>query len=518
MTIKSAHAPSIRTRLIWLVIACIVPASLLVVRMIASDYQLARTAFIRSAMTSAHANAMAVDKEFAVIESTLKALSTSPSLLGADLKPFYDQARAICANQNIFNIILEDGGGQQLINTFRPYGTNLPSGGLGPALTYMQNKDATAISEVYIGPISRRYIVSVGIPVMRKPSGFHALSAVVTVERFSNILKQQPYPEHWITTILDNKGTVVARTDDMKRFVGQHAIPEVLEQMQDQPEGAFETKTLDGKPILAVLAKAGLSRWTVAIGIPLDVLNAELRSKLWTLVLVTIALLGSGLLFAWHIGNRISNSIRGLVAPALALGAGGSIEPAAYGLREANEVGQALVKASRMHALAKHQATHDPLTGLANRAMFTEFVGHQLSLCQRNQESMAVLYLDLDNFKFINDTYGHGAGDELLKAAAGRLRSELRKSDMAARLGGDEFAVVLVASGEDDAAGVVDKLNARLAVPYYIEGHDLCAAASIGVAIYPQSACTTEDLIAFADDAMYQCKAGRKKARAELTD
>lgn len=131
---------------------------------------------------------------------------------------------------------------------------------------------------------------------------------------------------------------------------------------------------------------------------------------------------------------------------------------------------------------------------------------------------MAVLYLDLDNFKFINDTYGHGAGDELLKGAAGRLRSELRKSDMAARLGGDEFAVVLVASGEDDAAGVVDKLNARLAMPYYIEGHELCAAASIGVAVYPQSACTTEDLIAFADDAMYQCKAERKKARAELTD
>jgi diguanylate cyclase (GGDEF)-like protein len=515
---SAAHAPSIRARLIWLVIACIVPASLLVVNMIASDYQLARTAFIRSAMTNAHANAMAVDKEFAVIESTLKALATSPGLAGDDLKPFYDQARAICANQSIFNIVLEDGGGQQLINTLRPYGTSFPSAGLGPALTYMQNKDATAISEVYMGPLSRRYMVSVGIPVNRKPAGFHALTAVVTVERFSNILKQQPYPEHWITTILDNKGTVVARTDDMQRFVGQHVIPDALERLQEQPEGAFETKTLDGKPIVAVLAKAGVSRWTVAIGIPLEVLNAELRSKLWTLVLATIALLGSGLLFAWHIGNRISKSIRGLVAPALSLGAGGSIEPAAYGLREANEVGQALVKASRMHALAKHQATHDTLTGLANRAMFTEFVGHQLSMCQRNQETMAVLYLDLDNFKFINDTYGHGAGDELLKGAAGRLRSELRKSDMAARLGGDEFAVVLADSGHDEAAGVVEKLGARLSVPYYIEGHELCAAASIGVAIYPHSAATTEELIAFADDAMYRCKAARKKARAALTD
>jgi diguanylate cyclase (GGDEF)-like protein len=515
---KLAHAPSIRTRLIWLVVACIVPASLMVVKMIASDYELARAAFIRSAMTTAHANAMAVDKEFAVIESTLKALATSPSLIGDDLKQFYGQARAICASQDIFNIVLEDGTGQQLVNTFRPYGSALPSASLDHLLTYMQNNDATAISRVFMGPISKRYIVSVGIPVTRKTSGFHALSAVVTVERFGAILKQQQYPEHWITTILDNKGTVVARTSDMQRYVGQSAIPEVLERLQELPEGVFETRTLDGKPILAVLAKSPNSQWTVAIGIPIEVLNSQLLSKLWTLVLSTIILLGGGLLFAWHIGNRISRSIRDLVAPALALGAGNSIEPATYGLREANEVGQALVKASKMHALAKHQATHDPLTGLANRAMFTEFLAHQLNLSERNQEPMAVLYLDLDNFKFINDTYGHGAGDELLKDAADRLRSELRKSDMAARLGGDEFAVVLVASGEEDAAGVVEKLSHRMAMPYEIGGHELLAAASIGVAVYPQSASTADDLIAFADDAMYKCKAERKRARAVTID
>jgi diguanylate cyclase (GGDEF)-like protein len=512
-----ADAPSIRSRLIWLVMACIVPASLMVVKMISADYELARAAFIRSAMTTAHANAMAVDKEFAVIESTLKALATSPGLAGDDLRPFYEQARAICASQNIFNILLEDGSGQQLINTFRPYGTALPSTGLGPALTYMRNNDATAISQVYMGPISKRYVVSVGIPVTRQPLGFHALSAVVMVERFGAILAQQQYPDNWITSILDNKGTVVARTSDMKRFVGQNSIPEVLERLRELPEGAFETRTPDGKPILAVLAKATNSQWTVAIGIPLEVLNAELFNKLWVLVLATVVLLGGGLLFAWQIGDRISKSIRGLVAPALALGAGDSIEPATYGLREANEVGQALVNASRMHARARHEATHDPLTGLANRAMFTEFLSHQLSLAQRNQESMAVLYLDLDNFKFINDTHGHGAGDELLKAAAGRLRAELRKSDMAARLGGDEFAVVLVSSDEVDAAGVVEKLGECLAQPYLIGGQALLAEASIGVAVYPQSGASTDQLIACADDAMYQCKAARKKARATST-
>ena len=510
---KKAHAPSIRSRLILLVLACIVPAALMVVKMIAADYELARAAFIRSAMTAAHSNAMAIDREFAVIESTLKALATSPNLPWPDLKPFYDQARAICANQDIFSIVLEDGTGQQLINTFTPYGTALPSANIDRLLTYMRDNDNIAISQVFMGQLSRRYVVSVAIPVTRPSNAFHALSAVVTVERFGTILKEQQYPAEWITTILDNQGHVVARTADMQRYVGQHAIPEVLARMREQPEGAFETKTLDGQPILAVLAKARNSQWTVAIGIPLEVLNAELRSKLWTLVISTVVLLGGGLLFAWQIGGRISRSIRDLVAPALALGAGDSIEPATYGLREANEVGRALVKASRMHALARHQATHDPLTGLANRAMFTEFLGHQLSLAQRNQESMAVLYLDLDNFKFINDTHGHGAGDQLLKQAAARLRSELRRSDMAARLGGDEFAVVLAATGEDEAAGVVGKLAERLALPYAIDGHQLLAGASIGVAVYPQSAATADELIAFADDAMYKCKAMRRKAR-----
>ncbi|MEO5934784.1 MAG: cache domain-containing protein, partial [Duganella sp.] len=255
-----ANAPSIRSRLIWLVVACIVPASLMVVKMIAADYELARAAFIRSAMTTAHANAMAIDKEFAVIESTLKVLATSPSLLGDDLKPFHEQARTVCANQDIFNIVLEDGTGQQLINTFRPYGTQLPSASIDRLLTYMQNNDTTAISQVSMGQLSKRYIVAVAVPVTRMASGFHALSAVVTVERFSTILLQQQYPEHWIATILDNKGTVVARTNDMQRYVGQRAIPEVLERLQEQSEGVFETKTLDGKPILAVLAKAANSQ------------------------------------------------------------------------------------------------------------------------------------------------------------------------------------------------------------------------------------------------------------------
>ena len=123
-----------------------------------------------------------------------------------------------------------------------------------------------------------------------------------------------------------------------------------------------------------------------------------------------------------------------------------------------------------------------------------------------------------DSFKHINDTYGHGAGDLLLTGAAARLRTELRKSDLAARLGGDEFAVVLVGSDAADTALAVAKLETSLGLPHLIEGQELVAGASIGVAMLappgsaPRKPVTAAELVADADDAMYRRKAERKLA------
>jgi diguanylate cyclase (GGDEF)-like protein len=204
--------------------------------------------------------------------------------------------------------------------------------------------------------------------------------------------------------------------------------------------------------------------------------------------------------------------MHGLIAPALALGAGERLAPLSYGVREADEVGDALVRASAMLLQAQHQATHDVLTGIANRAMFDDFLAHQLAISERSQASLAVLYLDLDRFKAINDTHGHAVGDQLLIDAAVRLRSQLRKADMAARLGGDEFAVVLADSGAAETALVVAKLDALMAQPYHIDGLQLQAAASIGVALYPQHGADLAQLLEAADQAMYQAKAARRQA------
>lgn len=505
------HAPSIRWRLMGLVFACVLPASLLAVLLIYHDYQLSYTTFIESAMATARANATEVDKEFALIESSLVAFSTSPDFDQKTLQRLDAQARKLVAREHILNVVLEDATGQQLLNTYLPYGDALPQEANSPSLGFMRANDATFISSIFSGPVTGRQMVAVGIPCKTIAGNWVALTATLNLERFSDMLRDQHYPKHWISSILDRGGRIVARSADIDRLVGAEAAPSVREQIRKSREGAFEAQTLDGKPILAVTTRAPRSGWTVAIGIPLDQLKADMRRKVWSLVLVTMALMGLGLSFAWKIGTTIRRAMHGLIAPAMALGANQAVTPASYGVREADEVGEALVKASAMLQNAQHQATHDVLTGLANRAMFNAFLERQLAAAQRGQAQLSVLYLDLDKFKPINDTHGHAVGDKLLIEASARLTSQLRKSDLAARLGGDEFAVV-VAGGPAESAIVADKLGSLLEQPYHIDGIELCSAASIGIASYPQSGTTIESVLAAADIAMYQAKAARKSA------
>lgn len=502
-------APSIRWKLTGLVLACIVPASLLAVVLIYHDYQLTYRNFVSSAMATARSNAKEVDKEFAQIESALVAFSTSPDYKLANLKQLDAQARTLVARQNIFNIVLEDAEGQQLINTFRPFGEALPKESESPSLGFMRASESTFISSMFSGPVTGRRMVAVGIPGKTAEGNWVALTATMTVERYSSMLQDQHYPAHWIISILDRGGQIVARSADIDRFIGTQALPQVREQIRHQSESAFETQTLDGRPILAVTARAARSGWTVAIGIPLDELKADMRRKIWSLVLATMGMLGLGLLIAWRIGLTIRRAMHGLVEPAMALSTNQAVPAVSLGVREADEVGEALVKASAMLQSAQHRATHDVLTGLANRAMFHAFLERQIAAAQRGQAQVSVLYLDLDKFKPINDRYGHTVGDKLLIEAAARLTSQLRKSDLAVRLGGDELAVV-VSGDAADATVVADKLRKLMAQPYLIDGFELHSSASIGISSYPQSGTTIESLLAEADKAMYQAKAQRK--------
>ncbi len=161
-------------------------------------------------------------------------------------------------------------------------------------------------------------------------------------------------------------------------------------------------------------------------------------------------------------------------------------------------------------------AHHDQLTGLPNRRLFLELIGFKLAEARRNKTKTAVLFLDLDGFKEVNDALGHQAGDELLKVVAQRLRSAIREVDAVARMGGDEFSMLLAGiTGPEDSLTIVRKILHVFREKTVIAGHELLITTSMGISIYPDDSSDTETLFRFADVALYRAK-GRGKNRYEF--
>jgi two-component system, cell cycle response regulator len=173
-----------------------------------------------------------------------------------------------------------------------------------------------------------------------------------------------------------------------------------------------------------------------------------------------------------------------------------------------------LHEAARKHAkMLEALALNDPLTGLANRRLLAERMSMALAHARRHKSAMAVVYLDLDGFKQVNDTLGHGAGDALLKMVAERLVATVREEDTVARLGGDEFMIALWdVRGAERVATVALKLIEAVSLPYSIEGHAVSMTTSAGVAIYPDHGEDVDMLMKSADLALYEAKRAGKNA------
>jgi diguanylate cyclase (GGDEF)-like protein/PAS domain S-box-containing protein len=169
----------------------------------------------------------------------------------------------------------------------------------------------------------------------------------------------------------------------------------------------------------------------------------------------------------------------------------------------------------RADELIAHQAYHDVLTDLPNRVLFKDRLGLALLQARRNESSLAVMFIDLDRFKLVNDTLGHGMGDELLQQVATRLQACLRRGDTLSRLGGDEFTVVLPELADRQDAGVIaEKFIDCLRLPFQLAGQAVHISASIGIAIYPLDGKTVGELTRNADIAMYRMKAQGKNGHA----
>lgn len=162
------------------------------------------------------------------------------------------------------------------------------------------------------------------------------------------------------------------------------------------------------------------------------------------------------------------------------------------------------------HRRLKFQSRHDSLTGLANRAVFEAELQQAITDARANGRGAAMILLDLDRFKPINDTLGHIVGDRFLQEVSRRLRSAVRKGDTLARLGGDEFAIVMPQSGRAEAESMAREILGLLRAPYFLDSFELSGSASVGVSLFPEHGDDIATLQRLADMAMYQCKAQNK--------
>lgn len=782
--------PTIRSRLVVVVLACVLPAIVGFGLLFYAFYKSERTQFANATLASARAMVLAIDRDLNGAKMAAMALATSPYLANDDLAAFHAQARSLLSKDFPgINFVLSDARGQQLVNTLRPFGSPLPMHGSPEQARRIVETGKPVISDLYIGRVLGRAVLSIDVPVWRNGRVSYELAVGIPPEFLGKVLSEQHLPEGYIGAIFDTKGVIVARTLHAQQFIGKKGNPQLIERIRQIDAGEEEITTLEGIAAYTFFSRSPVSAWTVAIFVPKHIVLASLLKSLALLGLVVLALSLIGLAFAWSIGGAISASVSALASPSAPSASSGRAPRVPMTFKEAEVVAEQLARhqqllderaaqlscdieerkriekqlnlvnehlvrseqftreitdnlplrvsyldtglrcrfankrdaawfnktpeeivgihiqdllgpelfalnspylqlalggarqdferrlpaqngefmdvwtnyipdrdasgnvigilvlvadvtplklakeAQRIAATAfesheammitdantvvlrvngafseltgyasedivgktpsvlksgrhdeafyaamwdsihrsgswkgeiwdrrkngdvypsyatitavkgddgevshyvstqtditarkaaeeeiAHLAFFDLLTGLPNRRLLMDRLRHAAAAFMRTGQHGALMFLDLDQFKGINDNYGHDKGDLLLKQVAQRLSSCIREGDTVARLGGDEFMVLLEMLSEDageasfQAGSVGEKILASLNVPHDLEGLQYHSTASIGVALFTDHACNIEELLKRADIAMYQAKAAGRNA------
>ncbi|MEY2860363.1 MAG: Bacteriophytochrome cph2 [Pseudomonadota bacterium] len=502
---------SLRRDLTSLVVVCVLPAIVVSAALSYSTYRAERDNVEQQTVLVANAIMAELARDLAVAESGLKILATSQELNSGDLRGFHARARDALVSGNVHNYILTDPQGRQLVNTLLPYGTALPTTGTPPELARVFRSKSTVLTDLFVGPVVRRPTIAMGVPVGAGDVVAYSLNMGMDPERVNAMIASQPLPDGWLVAVLDSSGTIVGRSREAKRFVGQKAVPELLAAVSVQDSGRMESVTKDGVPVFSAFVTSQPWKWTVVVGAPKAILEHGMRAKSLWVVSALLTAFGTGLWLARTISLRVISSVEHLSQAAMALGKGEEVSMPAIRMQEADHLGNAMLQAGQTMQKVKFDSQHDALTTLPNRLLFDEVAQRSIAYAQRRNQPLALLAIDLDGFKTVNDTLGHSAGDEVLRAVAQRIQETVRASDIAARIGGDEFVVLLTDVTSVTAMETAQRLVVLLSEPY--PNVHLPVSASVGVALYPLHAINLTGLMHRADKALYEAKdQGRHRA------
>jgi signal transduction histidine kinase len=356
---------SVRSSLALLTIGWVLPVLALFVFVMVTGYHREQEDVAIETLGRARAVTSAVDREFNSVQMALFGLATSPQLAKGDLVAFHAQAKDALKNLDVENIVLLDTTGQMLLTTRLPIGTPLPRVKEPVLLKRMMKTGKPGVSDLFLNPIDGEPIYTIAVPIIHDGTIVYSLNAILLPVKLAAILTEQKFPESWRATIIDGSASVVARTHELKQFLGKKVVPDLSKRMSESSEQSFETKSLEGIPVLTAYSRSAVTGWTVAIGAPLDEINAGNQEIFALMIAISLIALGLGMAVAWIMGGRIAQAFTDLIKPAKALGAGEAIIVQHLPIKEANEVGAALLDASNLLTQA-NQTKADFLSSMSH--------------------------------------------------------------------------------------------------------------------------------------------------------
>ena len=322
-----------------------------------------------------------VDREISAIWAELQVLATSPSLQSGNFREFDQQMRAALKIRGTA-IVLHDLHGQQLLSTNRPFGEPLPRTTNSEMHDRVVATGKPQISDLVMGAVLKRPILTVGVPVFRDGEVVYVLAMGLGPEILSALMQEEKLSPDWTAAILDRKGVIVGRNRELDRFLGQPVAPMLRQKLTEAIESWIPNITSDGIPVYSTFRRSTVTGWTAAIGLPREFVDAPLRRAQWIAFGGGAAALVLSLTLAWWVGWGIRRPVKALTTAASVLGSGKTLGPLIGGVRELDQVGEALRNASAALEHSREQlesmvADRTQELGTANERLRAEIVARE---------------------------------------------------------------------------------------------------------------------------------------------
>ena len=497
---------SLKTSILVIVATCTLPLLILLLTSATQNYEYYKRDVYSELQLQAERSLDEAENEILQVQTKLRELAAHPAMRSGDWPKIHELIVNASPSGMLRNISVIDRQGNQRLNSSEPLGKSLPSLAKEVELLHDFDKEAIRLSKVMVSPLTRLPCATLSVPVYiaKTPNERHRLVFELDLSSMSHLLKQSLRSDQLLVALVDDHGTIAARSLDSEKFAGSPAYAPLWDQIRNNARGTLESVSKEGVPVATAFIKSRRWNWAVAVGAPKAIIESELRKLLFMYSLTVVLMLVIISLICFHLFRLISSSLHDLELMGIGIQEGAELTPPLHMLKETRQASEALLKASQMSNQIRHQAMHDALTGLPNRGLFFQQLDQFWAKATRHGTSFAILVLDLDRFKEVNDSSGHQAGDLVLQEVASRIASNVRADDVAARLGGDEFAILLNESSPEGALGFAQRLLPQLV----IAGGDgkLPVTASIGLAMWNKHVQNQHELLERADRAMYHAK------------